>query len=209
MLRPLALSAFIALSSGTASVSQTPIQLLEMSGRLFEQGIERLDPILMIAAAKLRRSLALEKKQASSDNGSSTEIIAEDIVSWQDMLDTAISLDPEDEQITTLVADVRAESMKGVKTGQVYSITTLRSGGTDTYPALPYKGGAYAEVYVEGKGRADLNLYVTDSKKRLVCSDTDISTIAYCGWRPDQSDEFVITVKNKGVGKVKYSLITN
>lgn len=181
--------------------AESPIQLTEMSGRLFEQGIETLDPILMIAAAKIRKSLALEKDKATATD--------DQIVSWQDMLDTAIAAAPDDAQIAALVDDVRAESSKGVSTGQVYSITTLRGGGTDVYPALPYKGGDYAEVYVEGTGRADLNVYVTDSKGRLVCSDTDISAIAYCGWRPAHNDTFVIKVRNKGGASSKYSLITN
>ena len=117
--------------------AETPIQLTEMSGRLFEQGIETLDPILMISAAKIRKSLALEKDKATA-----TE---DQIVSWQDMLDTAIAAAPDDAQIAALVDDVRAESSKGVSTGQVYSITTLRGGGTDVYPALAYKGGDHAE----------------------------------------------------------------
>ena len=207
MFRKTLLATCTALTFGTASQAETPIQLAEMSGRLFEQGIETLDPILMIAAAKIRKSLPLTQRDFAPDSGATETDGA--IVSWQDMLDTALAAAPDDDQIAALVEDVRAEASKGVTTGQVYSITTLRSGGTDTYPALPYTGGDYAEVYVEGNGRADLNIHITDSQNRLVCSDTDISAIAYCGWRPAKNDKFVIKVTNKGATASKYSLITN
>ena len=62
---------------------------------------------------------------------------------------------------------------------------------------------------MEGKSNADLNVRVLDDKNRLVCSDTDISKIAYCGWRPIKTAPFSIIVENKGNAATSYSLITN
>ena len=72
-----------------------------------------------------------------------------------------------------------------------------------------FKGGEYAEVYVEGRGTSDLNLYVYDAQNRLVCSDTDISDIAYCGWRPAKTAAFSVKVENKGKSGAPYSMMTN
>ena len=70
--------------------------------------------------------------------------------------------------------------------------------------------GDYAEVYVEAKETAsDLNLFVRDGRGRLVCSDTDISAIAYCGWRPATSEFFTVEVVNRGPAASSYSLVTN
>ena len=82
------------------------------------------------------------------------------------------------------------------------------TGSTSTIP-LPFKAGEYAEVYVEANDGSDLNLYIYDSAGRLVCSDTDESSISYCGWRPAEAGEFTIKVENRGGGDTGYALMTN
>jgi hypothetical protein len=114
-----------------------------------------------------------------------------------------------DAAVLGLIEDLENEAGKGVATGQVYSISTIRDGGTDTYDPLPFRGGEYAEVYVESRDGSDLNVYIYDAQGRLVCSDTDISAISYCGWRPADSGSFTIEVKNRGQGGAGYSLMTN
>jgi hypothetical protein len=42
--------------------------------------------------------------------------------------------------------------------GPVYNIDSLGNGGTDTYPAVDFIGGEYAEISVETKDATDLNL---------------------------------------------------
>lgn len=199
----------LALLLATVAYGETPIQRAEMSGRLFELGLQERDPLLMIAAAKLRKPLDLQKGDLTPEKSDGSRDTGAGIVTWGDMLDTALDAAPDDPQIAALVDDVRTAKTKGVTSGQVYSITTLRAKGKDVYPALTYTGGVYAEVYVEGKGGADINLYVMDHQNRLVCSDTDLSPIAYCGWRPAQSGAFVIQVHNDGAHSSEYSLITN
>ena len=108
-----------------------------------------------------------------------------------------------------MAEDIEAERFKGVTDGPVYSIARISSGGNDVYDNVPFDGGAYAEIYLEGPRGSDLNLVVRDSAGRLVCSDTDISTIAYCGWRPVETENFTVVVENKGRGATSYSLITN
>ena len=211
-------SIYLALGLSTAALmplsaqAQSPLKTAQMSAQLFLTGVEADDPILIIAAAKLRKSLNLSKalRAPGAETSAESDMPApEEPITWQLMLDAAKVLSTGDDALLGLIQDIRVENSKGVSTGQVYSITSIRAGGTDTYPPLPYSGGEYAEVYVEGQAATDLNLYVQDAKGRLVCSDTDISAIAYCGWRPANSEGFTIIVKNKGRDASSYSLITN
>lgn len=186
------------------------LKTAQMSANLYIAGLEQSDPILVMAAAKLRKSLNFTAAERAPDqDGAAGDTDLQAPLTWQQMLETAEDLAAGDDALLGLIEDIRVERSKGVATGQVYSISSIRSGGTDTYPPLPYTGGDYAEVYVEGQANTDLNLFVHDAKGRLVCSDTDISAIAYCGWRPAKSEGFTIIVKNRGGVASSYSLITN
>ncbi|WP_319824622.1 hypothetical protein [Thalassovita sp.] len=191
------------------ALAQSPIQTARLSAELYLAGAQQSDPVLILAAARLRKSLTLQQVDRAPEQDGAADINAEQPVDWEQMLDAAAELAAGDDALLGLIEDTRAERTKGVATGQVYSITSIRAGGTDTYPPLTYTGGDYAEVYVEGQAATDLNLFVHDAKGRLVCSDTDISAIAYCGWRPAQSEGFTIIVRNKGGAASSYSLITN
>lgn len=196
-------------AEGQAQTS-TALQRAQMSASLYIEGVAQSDPILIMAAAKLRKSLNLTETDRTPDhNGAAGDTDADAPITWEQMLDTAEQLSLGDESLLGLIEDIRVERSKGVATGQVYSISSIRAGGTDTYPPLAYTGGEYAEVYVEGQANTDLNLFVHDTQGRLVCSDTDISAIAYCGWRPAVTGGFTIFVINKGGAASSYSLITN
>ena len=194
------------------AMADNPVRNAELSARLFEAAVDLKDPMLAIAAARLRKSVLARRVDIApeKDGPVPADPAYDRLLSWQDMLDTALSLAPRDATIAKLAEDVKFAGTKGVTAGQVYSITTIRSGGTDTYPPMTYTGGEYADVYVEGaKSGADLNVFVRDNKGRLVCSDTDISAIAYCGWRPAASEGFTVVVTNKSGQPTSYSLITN
>lgn len=187
------------------------VKAAELSARLYATGVERADPLLILAAAKLRKSLApaqADRRPAPGPDGAATAP-AEPPLSWQDMLATAEPLSQGDDILLGLIDDIRAESTKGVATGPVYNIGQLANGRSDTYPQVDFIGGEYAEIYVEAKGATDLNLTVTDAMGRLVCSDTDRSHIAYCGWRPDRTEPYQIRVENRGPNGSSYALMTN
>ena len=111
--------------------------------------------------------------------------------------------------LNALIESDRVETLKGVASGPVYNIGSLGNGKGDTYPPIEFRGGEYAEVYVEAKAATNLNLAIYDNKGRLVCSDTDISHIAYCGWTPASAGTFTLKVDNKGPVGADYALMTN
>jgi len=199
-----------AVSTETPTVSLGPVKRAALSAELFAVALTDRDPLLALAAARLRRAVfGTEVARVPERDGPAPEGAATPPVTWQDMLDTAVALAPGDLVIEGLAQDMRMARTKGVVSGKVYSISRIRAGGEDTYRPLEYEGNAYAEVYVEGRGATDLNVKVFDSAGRLVCSDTDISSIAYCGWRPAANDLFSVVVFNSGADETSYTLITN
>ncbi|NUB46284.1 hypothetical protein GEU84_017975 [Fertoebacter nigrum] len=184
----------------------TPVQTAALSARVYDAGVAAKDPLLILAAAKLRKQIAPTTTDRAPDGGT----VAEDTpLGWEDMLASAETLAADDDTLLGLIADLRVETTKGVVAGPVYNIAALGNGGTDTYPPIDFKGGEYAEVYVEAKAATDLNLLVLDAQGRLVCSDTDRSHIAYCGWRPADAGAFTFKVENKGPTDASYALMTN
>ncbi|WP_375176207.1 hypothetical protein [Pseudooceanicola sp.] len=209
-LSALSLAALMAWPVGVRA--DNPVRNAELSARLFEAAVDLQDPMLAVAAARLRKSVLARRVdiEPQKDGPAPEDPRYDRMMSWQDMIATALQLAPNDATIAQLAEDVKFAGTKGVTAGEVYSITTIRAGGTDTYPAMTYTGGEYADVYVEGaESSADLNVFVKDAQGRLVCSDTDISAIAYCGWRPAASEGFTVVVTNKGGVPTSYSLITN
>ena len=164
------------------------------------------DPLLILSAAKLRKTLNLTEIPRPATQG---EAATDTPTGWQDMLAAAEPLAEGDDTLLGLIDDIRAETTKGVATGPVYNIGKIANGKTDIYGKVDFNGGEYAEVYIEAKGATDLNLTVTDAMGRLVCSDTDKSHIAYCGWRPSKTEGFSIRVENRGPNGVTYALMTN
>jgi hypothetical protein len=184
----------------------SPVKTAELSARLYAAGIEAGDPLLVLSAAKLRKSLA----PVAGDRIAVGKMAGKGApLGWEEMLASAEDLAAGDETLLGLIRDAEVEANKGVASGPVYNIGSLGNGMDDTYPPISFRGGEYAEVYVEAKAAANLNLAVHDDQGRLVCSDTDISHIAYCGWTPASEGTFTLKVENKGPAAAEYALMTN
>lgn len=184
----------------------SPVKVAELSARLYAAGMTAGDPLLVLSAAKLRKSLAPVAGERVALGGVTGQ---GGPLGWEEMLASAAELAAGDDVLLGLIDDTKAETMKGVASGPVYNIGSLGNGKGDTYPPIEFRGGEYAEVYVEAKAATNLNLAVYDDQGRLVCSDTDISPIAYCGWTPASPGTFTLKVENKGPAAADYALMTN
>lgn len=206
MTRFTALTAALILSALPAlAADPAPLKQAEASRVLYDTGVATRDPLLVLAAAKLRRGLGLSPTDRMAEDGTP----GDGALDADAMLATARDLAAGDDMMLGLIDDVASENTKGVVSGPVYNNARIGGGQTDTYRAVPFEGGTYAEIYVEAKGSNDLNLKVTDDQGRLVCSDTDASAIAYCGWSPRSTGDFTIAVQNASGGSADYALITN
>lgn len=182
------------------------VKLAELSARTYAAGMAAGDPLLVLSAAKLRKGMAPVAGDRAAAGGTPGQGAP---LGWEEMLASAAQLAAGDEAVLGLIEDARVETTKGVASGPVYNIGSLGNGKGDTYPPIEFRGGEYAEVYVEAKVAANLNLRIYDDKGRLVCSDTDISHIAYCGWTPANAGTFTLEVENKGPSAADYALMTN
>ena len=196
----------LGLALPVAAEPLTPVQTAALSARLYAVGVQTADPVLMLAAARLRKTINPEATTRTAEGGEAGRAAP---LGWQAMADAAAELAGDDEALLGLIEDLRAEGTKGVSSGPVYNIGNLGRGKSDTYRNIDFRGGEYAEVYVEAQSSVDLNLSVTDAQGRLVCADTDVSHIAYCGWRPDAAGAFTLSVQNKGGSGTGYALMTN
>ena len=196
----------LGLAMPVAAEPLTPVQTAALSARLYAVGTETADPVLMLAAARLRKTINPEATTRIAEGGDAGNDAP---LGWEAMADAATDLAGDDEALLGLIEDLRAEGTKGVSSGPVYNIGSLGRGKSDTYRNIDFRGGEYAEVYVEAQSSVDLNLSVTDAQGRLVCADTDVSHIAYCGWRPDAAGAFTLSVQNQGGSGTGYALMTN
>jgi hypothetical protein len=202
----LAALACLAPSFTAGAETASPLQVAELSARLYAHGVTVGDPVLILSAARLRKSLAPVASDRLPLGG---QPVAGAPLTWEEMLATSEGLATGDDLLLGLIDDIRVETTKGVASGPVYNIGSLTNGGNDIYPPIEFRGGEYAEVYVEAKAATNVNLTVLDDQGRLVCTDTDISHIAYCGWTPAEGGTFTLKVENKGPAAAAYALMTN
>jgi hypothetical protein len=189
--RIIALLALSSLPAGAETLS--PAQLADLSARVHAAGTAAADPLILATAAKLRRDAGLDDLPLSPD-----AILAQ-----------AAALAVDDPALLALLDDLGAEKTKGVASGPIHHLAALPAGETETRPATPFRGGEYAEVYVEAAPGTDLNLTVLDAAGLVVCTDHAASHIAYCGWTPAADGAFTVQIENAGSQPADYALLTN
>ena len=187
-------------------------KLYAMARDLVEYGRKNNDPLSLIVAANIRQQISLtevDRKPTSTEGAGGTAEDATPELTVEAILDEAKSMSGDDEAIVALADDITASATKGRTAGPGYNVVTLPGSTTDNYDNVSFNGGEYAEVYTEGSGATNLDLFVYDENGNLICSDTDYSDIAYCGWTPKWTGGFTIKVINQGGSSNRYALITN
>ena len=187
-------------------------KLYAMARDLVDYGRTNNDPLSLIVAANIRQQIQLTEVDRKPTSTEGSGAAAEDPtpeLTVDAILDEAKSMSGDDEAIVALADDIKASATKGRTAGPGYNVVTLPASTTDNYDNVSFNGGEYAEVYAEGSGASNLDLYVYDENGNLICSDTDYSDIAYCGWTPKWTGGFTIKVINQGGSSNRYALITN
>lgn len=187
-------------------------KLYAMARDLVEYGRQNNDPLSLIVAANIRQQVSLteiDRKPTSTEGSGAAAEDPTPELTVDAILDEAKSMSGDDEAIVALADDIKASATKGRTAGPGYNVVTLPGSTTDNYDNVSFNGGEYAEVYAEGSGASNLDLYIYDENGNLICSDTDYSDIAYCGWTPKWTGGFTIKVINQGGASNRYALITN
>ena len=190
------------------NTGSTAFKTLALSGQLIAYGRSNHDALALLLAADMRKGLSLKNvsRKAAEDESDNSNTSNDEI---EAILAEATKIAGDKESYLELIEDVRASASKGKSDGPAYNIKTIKAMGKNSYRNIEFSGGQYAEIYVEGSGRANLDLFVYDAKGRLVCSDTDPSDINYCGWTPLANGAYRVTIVNKSNRPNRYSLMTN
>lgn len=183
----------------------TPLRQAALSAELYSLGLAQGDALLILTAAQMRKNLDLQPVNAADAAADA----AFGLQKWEAMISRALDLLPEQDPLRDLAGDIVGQSYKGVISGPVYRIETLSSGAEARHGDLSFRGGEYAEVYAESDPGTDLNLAVFDEAGLQVCSDTDPSHVAYCGWTPVQDGSFTLVLSTGTGGETHYVLMTN
>jgi hypothetical protein len=190
--RILALLALSALPAGAEG--RDPLKLAHVSARTYAAGLAAGDPLIVLTAAQLR----LEAELAPGLPLTSERMLAQ-----------ATELAGDDPALLALIDDVAATKDKGIASGPVYHLAAVPAGAADTRPPMPFRGGEYAEAYVEAVPGAILSLTILDAAGLVVCTDAGRSNIAYCGWTPATDGTFTLKIENTGTTPADYALMTN
>lgn len=202
-----ALAAALLLATPAAPADDaSPVSLAALSGELYQLGLERRDALLMLTAARLRKGVDWKPSELVAEGGTAGEA---DWLDWEAMLEAAIEMAGDDILLTDLAEDIRLTAAKGQISRPQRAAGHVGPGETAVYRKVAFTGGDFAEIYVEGSGDANIDLYIHDQQGNLICSDRDASDRAHCGWLPETTAPFDISIVNRGDKVNRYSLITN
>jgi hypothetical protein len=84
----------------------------------------------------------------------------------------------------------------------------VQRAGRDIY-RITFVGAELAMVAIAGDGTTNLDLYVFDGHRRLVCKATETNDRETCTWTPKETAEFFVEVRNHGSSPNQYRLWTN
>lgn len=193
-----------------AKDTATVVDQLTLAAQLAQMGLEQQDPLLLVAAAKVKKlTPSQESKQDKKTEGTATsEAGSGKQLSADDLLAKAAELSGDNASYKALIAEVSALKTRGAVGGANEHVDRVRAGQTDVYE-IRFRGDRKAEVGVSGDGDTDLDLYVYDENGNLICSDEDSSDAMYCSWTPSWTGSFTIKIKNLGDVYNEYVLMTN
>lgn len=191
----------LALAAATPSVlGQTTERLgdiLELSNRLYEEGMTRGDGVLVFAAARLRL-LHLPIEPTSEGAG---------WISGAAMLRTAENLAASDATLSAMIARQREDIPRGGLNGpQVDSVRV--DGAGEARLTHRFKRGAPAYVYAEGAQNTQLSIVVLD-QRRPVCRTRIESGRAMCRWVAAREGAFTTIVRNLSPEATTILVVTN
>ena len=110
--------------------------------------------------------------------------------------------------LIAMADSIANESSRGASNGPNIHRDVVRARQRDVYQ-VSFRGGESARVAVSGDYDTDLDLHVYDGRGNLVCSDTDTTDQAICGFTPSRTATYTIKVTNHGTISNAYALLTN
>jgi hypothetical protein len=185
------------------SPSATAISQLRLSDVLADFGERHSDPLALVEAAKLRKSLpaSLVASQPGAANART----------WESLLRRAKLLSGDNPTIASLIADVRAEKSRDISriADDIHLMQKLVHAGSSDRAEVHFDAGERAVVYVRSQGTANLALSVYDEFNNLICTGDSSGAESMCQWRPRWNGRFLLDVHNDAASDVPYQLAIN
>jgi hypothetical protein len=182
----------------TGSPMAATMAKLSLSDRLADYGTHQGDPIALVQAAKIRKSLP-------------QEMLSSGPRSVEALLARAEAMSPGNPVVATLARDVRGIRSRSIPilSAGIGLLSKLVKGKSVDRAEVSFRGGEPAMVYVHANGDADIDLYVYDELNNLICVDDTIGPDASCSWRPRWNGSFLVDVRNKKDAEVEYVIALN
>lgn len=190
--------------NGSGSVSQ-----VVLANELAKLGLEQQDPMFLITAAKIKKSLPSSKLDIEKTTGNSKKDSDKTTgidLSAEALLLQAKSLSGSNAALILLAEEVETTASRGRVKGPAVHTDRVSKGSYDLY-TMAFQGNELAEVGVLGDGDTDLDLYIYDESGNRVCSDADSTDTMYCRWTPKRTGDFTIKIKNLGDVYNQYDLL--
>lgn len=158
---------------------EQPFAALKLSAEVARAGEAGRDPLLLLAAARLRAGAPVTLADGTSDK----------VAEW---IARAEAIGGDDPRIAALAADIRAEARKGRENGPSVSQTRLMGGERRAFTET-FRAGQPAVVYIEGDGDTDLSLRVGTA-----CHDLSAGDVKICAWTPRTTGRVTVEIANTG-----------
>jgi hypothetical protein len=185
-------------SAATAAIDQ-----LRLSDMLADFGERHADPVALIEAAKIRKTLPPPlNAESGATAGART---------WQTLLARASQLAGPNPMVAAFIAEVRS-----LKTRDIPVIPLeikllhkqIKQNSADR-AEVHFLAGEIAVVYIRPVVPAALNLFVYDDLNNLICTSGGTEHNSECRWRPRRNGSFLIDVRNNNAAEVDYELAIN
>lgn len=181
----------------TAQTAPSLGEILELSSRLYQEGVARRDAILIVAAARLRLT-HLAAERAPGPPG---------WVSGVAMLRVAEEFAASDEGVREMIARLGEETVRGGLEGPQVASVLVRGLGEVRLPH-GFKGGRPAYVYAEGALTSRLSIAVLDGRT-TVCQTRVEPGRALCRWVAVRDGPVTTIVRNRSSEAVTVLVVTN
>lgn len=222
MLRRLVLILSLGLPPAQAEEANLPSQpeaapgaasQLVLAHRLFRQAIEAGDPVLLLAAIRLARGVAVRPalgwERTGGGEGEVPQMIGPSDPGSTAALAMLQGLAVDDPDLQDLVYDLDAQVPPHRLPVATVMKADLASGLVDEW-RLPLSGSVAAEIAVIGDGGTALGLSVTDEAGGdVACTRPPSLDPALCRFTPARNGFFTVKVVNAGAEWNSYQLVGN
>ena len=201
--------------SGQPAVTSPSLDSLNeavLADRLAAIGDRTKDSLLLIAAAKIKQRIGEAdgtRKPAGGKDSAATDRKGNaprtDIVS---LLARARDYAGGRKDLIALAEDVAKSGARG-RVGGISRTEHIVRGGVEHAVVHQFQGGEPAGVAIRGDGDTDLDLFIFDASGKRLCAADGGTDEEICRWRPADTSEFRIVIKNLGGVSNSYRLWTN